>query len=70
MIEELRSAVVFKGVRGHPPLDVAALADSIVRLSWLAVDLGGRIAELDINPLRVLPAGQGAKVVDALVVGS
>jgi len=70
MIEELRSAVVFKGVRGRPPLDLEALADCVVRLSWLAVDLGARIAELDINPLRVLPAGQGARVVDALVVGS
>lgn len=70
MIKELRSAAVFKGVRGRPPLDVGALADCVVRLSWLAADFGGRIAELDINPLRVLPAGQGARVVDALVVGS
>lgn len=70
MVEELRSAAVFRGVRGRPPLDVEALADCIVRLSWLAVDLGVRIAELDINPLRVLPAGQGARVVDALVVGT
>lgn len=70
MIEELRSAEVFKGVRGRPPLDLDALADCMVRLSWLAADLGGRIAQLDINPLRVLPTGQGARVVDALVIGS
>jgi len=37
-------------------------------LSWLAADLSGEIAELDINPLRVLPQGRGARVVDALVV--
>lgn len=70
MVAELRSAAVFNGVRGRPALDVEALADCVERLSWLAADLGGRIAELDINPLRVLPAGQGARVVDALVVGS
>ena len=70
MIRELRSAPIFAGARGRAPLDVEALADCIVRLSWLAVDLGGRISELDINPLRVLPAGQGVRVVDALVVGA
>ena len=48
--------------------DIDALADCIVRVSWLAVDLQDRILELDINPLRVLE--KGAKVVDALVVAS
>jgi hypothetical protein len=28
----------------------------------------GRLAELDINPLMVLPSGQRVKAVDALVV--
>jgi len=28
----------------------------------------GHLAELDINPLMVLPMGQGVKAVDALVV--
>jgi len=32
------------------------------------VHLEGRLAELDINPLMVLQAGQGVKAVDALVV--
>jgi succinyl-CoA synthetase beta subunit len=39
-----------------------------VRVSHLAVQLAGQLAELDINPLMVLPAGQGVKAVDALVV--
>jgi hypothetical protein len=39
-----------------------------VRLSHLAVHLEGHLAELDINPLIVLPSGQGVKAVDALVV--
>jgi hypothetical protein len=34
----------------------------------LALDLEGHLAELDINPLMVLPSGQGVKAVDALVV--
>jgi succinyl-CoA synthetase beta subunit len=56
-----------RGFRGRPPADLEALADALVRLSQLAVDLGDLIAALDINPLIVLPRGQGVQAVDALV---
>jgi hypothetical protein len=36
-----------------------------VRVSHLAMHLEGHLAELDINPLMVLPSGQGVKAVDA-----
>lgn len=68
MVDELRSVSLLKGARGKQGLDIEALADCLVRVSWLAVDLRDRIVELDINPLRVLP--KGARVVDALVVAS
>src|SRR5215210_8046093 len=45
--------------------DVAAAADALVRLSWLAADLGERLVELDLNPLLLRAAGGGAVVVDA-----
>ena len=48
--------------------DPEALADTLVRVSHLAMHLEGHLAELDINPLMVLPSGQGVKAVDALVV--
>jgi acetate---CoA ligase (ADP-forming) len=38
-----------------------------VRVSYLAMHIEGHLAELDINPLMVLPSGQGVKA-DALVV--
>ncbi len=68
MLRELRTYALLAGARGAAPSDVQALAGAIERVSWLALDLQERIAEMDINPLRVLPRGQGIRVVDALVV--
>jgi putative transcriptional regulator len=42
--------------------DLEALADTLVRVSYLAMHLEGHLAELDINPLMVLPSGDGAAV--------
>jgi len=68
MIAEVKGARLLQGFRGRPEADVAALADTLVRVSHLAMHLEGHLAELDINPLMVLPSGQGVKAVDALVV--
>jgi len=68
MLSDVRGARVLHGFRGRPAADVEALVDTLVRVSHLAVHLEGRLAELDINPLLVLPAGRGVKAVDALVV--
>ncbi|TMJ12780.1 MAG: CoA-binding protein [Bacillati bacterium ANGP1] len=64
MVESIKAGQILRGVRGRPPADVEALLECIERLSQLAVEIP-EIAELDINPLMVLPAGQGAAVVDA-----
>lgn len=68
MIAEVKGAKLLRGFRGKPAADVTALADALVRVSHLAVHLEGDLAELDINPLMVLPEGQGVKAVDALMV--
>ena len=60
--------VELQGFRGRPAADLEALEDTLVRVSYLAKHLEGRLGGLDINPLMVLPAGQGVKAVDALVV--
>jgi acetyltransferase len=67
-LASLKGQAVFSGVRGAPPADIDALADVAARLSWLAYDLASDIAEMDLNPVVVLPRGQGAFAVDALVV--
>jgi len=68
MIGEIKGAALLKGFRGQPALDTEALAIALSRLSLLAVDHADRIAEIDINPLFVRPAGQGVVAADALVV--
>ncbi|MGZ9257763.1 MAG: acetate--CoA ligase family protein, partial [Candidatus Binatia bacterium] len=67
-LESLKGAKVFTGVRGAAAADLNALADMAAKLSWLAHDLRNEIAEFDLNPVVVLPAGQGAFAVDALLV--
>jgi acetyltransferase len=67
-LENLKGAKVFSGVRGATPADIDALAEMAARLSWLAYDLRNSIQEMDLNPVVVLPAGQGALAVDALLV--
>jgi acyl-CoA synthetase (NDP forming) len=68
MVQEIRAARVLQGFRGQPPADVDALVRTLVRVSQMAWWLRESIHEIDINPLRVFPVGQGVKCLDALVV--
>jgi acyl-CoA synthetase (NDP forming) len=67
MLKELRGFALLDGARGRPKADVAAATDALLRLSALAIDLRESLAELDVNPLTVLPAGQGVRALDGLV---
>lgn len=68
MLRELRGSRLLDGVRGAPPADTDALVDVILRVQRMALELGDGLSELDINPLMVLPRGQGACALDALAV--
>lgn len=68
MIREIRGAKLFDGVRGQPARDVDALADLLVAVGDMAWLMRDRIAEMDINPVLLRPAGQGVVAVDALLV--
>jgi acyl-CoA synthetase (NDP forming) len=70
MLEELRQFPLLLGARGRPRADIMALCDAIARFSWLAHDLSEHAAEIDINPLAVLPEGRGVRMLDALIVRS
>ncbi|MBK9127126.1 MAG: acetate--CoA ligase family protein [Phycisphaerales bacterium] len=66
MVHELRMYKLLTGLRGEKPSDVASVEDALKRLSQLASDFP-RIAELDINPLIVHPAGEGCHVADVRI---
>jgi len=67
MIARLRGFPILAGLRGKPPADIDSLCQAVVGVSHLAMSLGDRLAGLDINPLIVLPKGEGVIAVDALV---
>jgi acyl-CoA synthetase (NDP forming) len=64
LIHSVHAAPLLFGHRGTPPVDTAALADVLLRVSRLASDLP-EVAELDLNPV-VATAG-GAQAVDARI---
>jgi len=65
MIESLRGFPVLAGARGQQAADLDSLVRALERLDDLALELGGELSSLDINPLIVL--ADRAIVVDALV---
>ncbi|MEU3852808.1 acetate--CoA ligase family protein [Streptomyces sp. NPDC029554] len=68
MLAGLRGRALLEGVRGRPPADLDALVEVVLRVQRMALELGDDLAELDINPLMVLPRGHGAVALDALAV--
>jgi len=66
MINSLKTAELLAGSRGQKAYDVSALTEVITRINQLVTDFP-EIEELDINPLLVLPNGQGTKVLDARI---
>ncbi|HID88508.1 MAG TPA: CoA-binding protein [Anaerolineae bacterium] len=67
MVGETAAGRLLAGVRGQPPGDIDAVVDVLVRLGRLMAEMD-EVAEVDLNPLIVGPAGEGAWAVDVRVV--
>jgi acetyl coenzyme A synthetase (ADP forming)-like protein len=67
LVGSIKMARLFQGFRGAPLSDTGALEDLLLRLSALVEDVP-QIAELDLNPVKVMPQGEGCWVVDARVM--
>ncbi|RDI22819.1 acyl-CoA synthetase (NDP forming) [Pseudacidovorax intermedius] len=68
MAQSLKTWPLLDGFRRRPKADVAALVDAIVAFSAMAAQLGERIVEAEINPVFVLPEGQGVRAADGVLV--
>jgi acetyltransferase len=68
MLAELKAAPLLNGFRGAVKTDIPALSQLIAQISVLAAQFVNEISEIEINPVLVHPQGQGATIVDALVV--
>ena len=66
MISEIRAFGLLRGARGEPAADLDAVAEALSLVSALALDMPD-IQELDINPLIVGDAGEGAWAVDVRI---
>jgi len=56
MTDEIQAAPLLSGARGRDPVDRAAVAETLCRLSQLVTDFPA-ILELDVNPLVARPDG-------------
>jgi acetate---CoA ligase (ADP-forming) len=68
MITRIRGYRILTEFRGRPPGDLDAVTQVLCEIGHLASQWQERIAELEINPLFVLPEGSGVIVGDALAV--
>jgi acyl-CoA synthetase (NDP forming) len=66
MIDEIKMQKMLNGFRGLPPVDRDGLADMIVKVSELAIELGDYIKEIDLNP--VIANEDGVFGVDARII--
>ncbi len=67
MIDEIKGRAVLDGVRGAPAADIDALAAALATLSRFAAAQADRLLSVDLNPFVVLPSGEGAVALDAVL---
>lgn len=68
LARELKTWPLLDGFRGRPKADVEALISAIVAFSRMTAQLGERLVEAEINPVFVLPEGEGVRAADGVVV--
>ena len=64
MIQSIRSYPLLTGFRGAPPVDIATIEETLLRLSQLVSDFDC-FDEIDINPFIASPKKDMCKAVDA-----
>ncbi len=68
LARSLKAWPLLDGYRGRPKADVDALVSAIVSFSEMAAALGDRLVDAEINPLFVLPHGEGVRAADGVAI--
>lgn len=63
MVRDVKGFPLLEGYRNMPEGDVAALEEALLRVSAM-INVVPEIAEMDLNPVKVLAPGEGVMVVD------
>src|SRR5690606_35898046 len=66
MVTGIRGYRLLEGYRGHPPADVPALEELLLRVSRLVEEVPEVVA-MDLNPIIAMPPGGGCLIVDARI---
>ncbi|MBW6470363.1 MAG: acetate--CoA ligase [Methanosarcinaceae archaeon] len=63
MVSSIKTYPLLAGVRGEKPLDIDSIVDTLTKVSQMVIDFP-QMLEFEINPLMVLPDGQGCVAMD------
>jgi acyl-CoA synthetase (NDP forming) len=66
MVRGIRGFRLLEGYRGHPPADLPAIEELLLRVSRLAEEVP-EIGEIDLNPVFAFAPGKGCVIADARV---
>ncbi len=66
MVRQIHGYRLFEGYRGHPPADIKAMEEVLLRISRLVEEVP-EITELDLNPIFVMPPGKGCLIADVRI---
>ncbi len=67
LVHSIKMTKLFEGFRGAAPSDTSSVEDLLLRLSAMVEDIP-QISELDFNPVKVMPDGEGYWIVDARIM--
>ena len=70
LVESTRLNKLLAGFRGNPPADHSALIEAILKLAHIVHIYGDYLETIELNPIAVLPEGEGIFVLDAVIIPS
>ena len=68
LVASTRLDKLLAGFRGAKPADRHALVEAVLKLAHIVHLYGEYLETIELNPIAVLPAGQGICVLDAVII--